>query len=49
MPRWVPTGVQLTGLLLLVAGFGLVSVAAAFVTAGVGLLLWGVALERGGD
>jgi type IV secretory pathway TrbD component len=49
MSRWVPTGVQLTGLLSLVVGFGLVSVAAAFVTAGVGLLLWGVALERGGD
>ena len=49
MPRWVPTGVQLTGLIMLVVGFGLVSLAAAFMTAGVGLLLWGVALERGGD
>ena len=49
MPRWVPTGVQATGLIMLVVGFGLVSLAAAFMTAGVGLLLWGVALERGGD
>jgi len=49
MPKWVPSGLQLVGLGTLVVGFGLVSLAASFMVAGVGLVLWGVALERGGD
>lgn len=49
MPKWVPSGLQITGLVLLVVGAGLLSIVASFMVAGVGLVLWGVALERGGD
>lgn len=49
MPKWVPSGLQITGLVLLVVGAGLLSIMASFLVAGVGLVLWGVALERGGD
>jgi len=49
MPNWVPSGLQITGLVLLVVGAGLLSIMASFMVAGVGLVLWGMALERGGD
>ena len=49
MPKWVPSGLQIAGLVLMVVGAGLLSLAASFMVAGVGLVLWGVALERGGD
>ena len=44
--RLVSTGLQVSGLVSLVVGAGLASLVAAFVVAGVGLVLWGVALER---
>ena len=45
--RIVAAGLQVTGLVSLVVGAGLASLVAAFVVAGVGLVLCGVALERG--
>ena len=44
--RLVASGLQVSGLVSLVVGAGLASLVAAFVVAGVGLVLWGVALER---
>ena len=41
MPGWSTTFLELAGLALIVAGVGLVSVAAALVVAGVGLIALG--------
>ncbi len=46
--RWVAPGLQVSGLVSLVVGAGLWSLALAFVVAGVGLVCYGVAVERGG-
>ena len=45
----IAPGLQITGLVGITIGAGLLSAALAFVVAGVGLVCYGVAVERGGD